>query len=94
MTMATIYRYQIPLTDECTIQMPGIATILSAEVKPGESVISVWAVVYPESGTLPYRFRVIGTGHPIDPQLHRWRFLNTVILAEGRLCFHVFCEKF
>lgn len=63
--MRTIYKYPFKVADDITIEMPVGAVILHAEVQAGTA--TMWAQVDPRAVKTYRRFRVIGTGHPFDP---------------------------
>ncbi len=63
-TMTTIYKYPFEIADEFTIDLPRAARILKAECQAGQPTL--WAWVDPGMPVEPVRFRLFGTGHPID----------------------------
>lgn len=95
MTTRVVYKYVIDLVDRQTLLLPAGAQILSvdsespmlgADLKP---VLSLWALVDPSASWWQHRIiRIVGTGHEItDSTLQH---LATVLIAEGRLVYHVF----
>jgi hypothetical protein len=85
----TIYKYPLHVADEPVVRMPKGARILSAQAQHG--ALCVWAVVDTDQRYEDRRFRVYGTGHPVDTP-PSWAFIGTVQLTGGALVFHVFAE--
>jgi hypothetical protein len=97
--MKTIWKFPLPIEDSIKIKMPPFAQILSVGYQQeSPRNIMLWALVddgYKDS-FVTRKFQIRGTGHPCDgidlkdPSIH---FIGTVIIAEGRLVFHIFeCE--
>lgn len=85
--ISRIYKYQLPLQDVATVQMPYGACILSVGVQR-DSVV-VWANVDPKvERMIDRRFRIIGTGHEFD-DTYLGRFVGTVMVGDA-LVFHIF----
>ena len=76
------YRSDVQLA----ISMPVGAQVLSVQMQHGEA--QLWALVDPKSPERLRKFRVVGTGHPIegDPGV----FIDTFQMNQGDLVFHVF----
>ena len=74
-------------TEDNTIEMPLGARILSVQVQMDE--ICIWALINDAHELVSRRFRVFGTGHPIEGG-DALTYLGTVQLLEGRLVLHVF----
>lgn len=85
--MKAIFKYELEVTDQQSIEMPQGAVILSAQVQ--KCKICIWALV--DSGALYERrvFRVIGTGDEIEDGVFH-RFIGTVQMLDGRLVWHIF----
>lgn len=85
----TIYKYRIPIEDTFVISMPARAIVLSVQDQRGTPCI--WAMVNPAFAVEPRRFRLAGTGYPIeDPHPARLNFVGTLQLVDGALTFHLF----
>lgn len=82
--MRTIYKYTLPVTDIARADMPAGAKVLTVQVQRGE--VCIWALVDPSNREETRRFRIAGTGHPIDDDVGS--FIGTVQL--GALVFHIF----
>lgn len=95
-----VFRYPLAVTDQQTIPMPRGARLLSVQRREsGEPVrvgvgshepVELWALVDPDAPPEERRFRVAGTGHPIEDDPARLSFLGSVQLLGGQLVFHVF----
>ncbi len=89
--MATyrIFKYPVSLTDDVVVEMPESAEVLGVQVQQGKAVM--WALVDPDASAIARRFRLVGTGHPINGQeRYQLRYVGTFQLAEGSLVFHLF----
>ena len=98
--MLTVYKYEIPAEDEFTIDLPAGAQPLSFQEQHGAGCM--WALVDPEARTTKRRFRLAGTGHPIEyaepagvpyrspPNIGALRFVGTAQFRGGALVFHLF----
>lgn len=86
--MKTIYKYPVPIADEPTIELPLSCTVLHFAAQNGEPFI--WCLVEAdEPRTIKRRFRLAGTGHPIEDR-DEGRYIGTVHLRGGALVLHLF----
>jgi len=85
--MATVFKYELEVTDRQAVLLPPNAVILSAQVQHGK--VCLWVNLESDELHLsgPRDIRIYGTGHPIAESL---RFIDTVQLSGGSLVFHVF----
>lgn len=90
MGMRTIHRYQLPITDCPSLDMPAGAEVLPAP--PGErnrgDQIELWARVDTDEPFETRSFRIVGTGNPMPGDCGS--FVGTVITHAGALVWHVF----
>jgi hypothetical protein len=86
--MKKIYKYSVELTDIFTLDMPKGAQILSVQEQYGEP--QIWAIVDPKADKETRRFRLIGTGHPIEENTSMMSFLGTFQLDNGEFVGHLF----
>ncbi len=100
--MRTIWKYPFEVLDEFTIAMPSHSQILCVQTQREQGCI--WAYVDPDEPTEGRRFRLIGTGHPIDDLtdyvspinskdshgIYSDKYVGTFQLQEGYLVFHLF----
>jgi len=83
----TIHKYQFELVYEPTIDMPAGADVLSFQNQDG--AMTIWALVDTKREVIQYRFRIIGTGGPIDDE--DVTMSNYVGTAQfGRYVWHLF----
>lgn len=82
--MKKVWKFSIDLDDHVTIDMPGGAELLHVGLQDG---IKIWALVDPHQPLEKRRFRVAGTGHPIDVDVDP---VGTVM--DGRFVWHIFEE--
>ncbi|KKK62381.1 hypothetical protein LCGC14_3004920 [marine sediment metagenome] len=87
--MKEIWKYTLPLTDYPVVSMQKGARVLSVGVQHGE--VQVWALVDPEAPTELRRFRVAGTGHPLEDEIASMRFIGTVQM--GAFVWHIFEDQ-
>lgn len=93
--MNTIWKFPLKFDDFFTITMPRDAKILTVQMQHG--VITLWALVDPASVTEERRFRIVGTGQPLEGNLWDLVYRGTVqdsraALGEGwhEFVWHVF----
>ena len=85
MTEHVVYKYPLAWSDEASVMMPRGARVLAAQ--PQGSELFVWALVRPGLPLVERRFRIAGTGHPIEGVVEH---ISTIQMQEGALVFHVF----
>ena len=88
--MRTIWKFDRPLSsldDVIHIEMPRGAKVLSVGNQNGK--LAIWAEVDTDYShrTETRRFRVAGTGHPLNETC---RFIGTVQFESGSLVFHIY----
>ena len=84
--MKRIFKYQLELVNEQTVQMPEFAVIISAQAQHRNG-LCLWAMVDDGNKAKPVTIRIIGTGHPI-PDAGQLYFISTV--QQEDLVWHVF----
>jgi hypothetical protein len=89
MTEPTIWKFEIPITDETHLAMPMGAQILTvlAPMSWGHG-IRIYATVLPDAPLVSRIFYVVGTGNPMV--LDEPIYLGTVEQGSGRFVWHVF----
>jgi len=83
--MLKVFKYPVEVNDIIEIQLPAGAKPLHFEMQHGR--LCLWALVDPSQPTTPSRFRMAGTGHPIDTC---GPYINTTVVPGGDLVFHFF----
>ncbi len=86
--MIAVYKYYVPVSDRFSLELPIGARPLSVQVQI--DAVQLWALVDTEAKLETQRFRLAGTGHPIDEPADRLEFIDTFQLQGGSLVFHVF----
>lgn len=92
--MHAIHKYPIPVEDYFDIDMPAHATILTVQTQRigqgglAREVPCIWAKVDPANPPHPRKFRLAGTGHPIEESVGH--YVGTFQLSGGELVFHLF----
>ena len=86
----SVYKYELPITDYVEKMLPKRAQILKVGVQ--RDIICIWALISVKEPEREIRtFRIAGTGHPIDEaELLKSKYLDTVMIFDGKLVFHVF----
>jgi hypothetical protein len=82
-----VYKYALPVEDIFTLTLPFGAELLHVDEQHGAPCL--WALVNPDATSEQRRFRLAGTGHPIEiakPMRH----VGTFFLHGGELVFHLF----
>jgi hypothetical protein len=84
--MKRIFKYKLHITDRQELQLPVKADIIKCAYV--NSDLYIWAIIEDQHDTESIDFSVYGTGDPLpdNPGI----YIDTVILHEGRLVFHVF----
>mgnify|MGYP006935515294 CR=1 FL=1 len=86
--MKSVWKYPLALIDEQDVIAPAGAVPLSVQMQ--RSLPCVWMLVDPAVGSVPYRVRIVGTGHEITTPIGE--FLGTMQTSNGSLVWHVFIE--
>jgi hypothetical protein len=86
--MLKIFKYQLPVDDYFSLQIPAGSRILSVDVQHG--VPCMWVLVDPANSAVTRRFRFAGTGHPITESIEQLDFIGTFQMHGGSLIFHIF----
>jgi len=83
-----IYKYSFPSSSfKHEIYMPLEAEILSFQVQ--HEVLTIWALVDPEKGSVPRYFSIFGTGDYVDKSNVK-QYIGTVQVMGGSLVWHLF----
>ena len=80
-----IWKYEIQVEDEFTVEMPRLAQVIHVAVQDGTPCM--WARVNPAAEMTTRTFHVHGTGHRVDPTMVH---LGSFILLGGRFVGHLF----
>jgi len=88
--MKTIWKYPVLIMDEIWVYMPMGAEILDVQEQQGN--ICLWALVDTDKPLVKRKFRVFGTGKPVDLDYDEltWEFIATV--QNKHVVWHIFEE--
>lgn len=86
--MKIIYKYQLEVIDDLTISLPIGAEILT--VQSQRDIPCIWALVDNDAIKENRKFKIIGTGNPIEDLSINNKYIGTFQLYEGSLVFHLF----
>lgn len=84
--MRTIWKYECIIDDNFDIEMPSGAKILTFQEQYGK--LCIWCLVNPDMPKESRKFRLAGTGHPIEEK--DIEYIGTVRLAKDTLILHLF----
>lgn len=96
-----VFKYPVPIEGRFTVAMPEGAAILDVQVQGNSDDmldvrsqadrVMMWALVNPDAPKVERSFRLVGTGHPIDPiERGRLQHIATFQIGAGSIVFHVF----
>ena len=85
--MRTIWKYEVPILDDFTLDLPLGAKVLCTDMQWNTPFI--WVLVDPEEPTATYRFALRGTGHDASG-LSADHHIGSFLLHGGALVFHLF----
>ena len=83
--MMKIFKYQLPLIQIQTLNMPKGAIILHAETQ--HNVPCIWVKVDPDAAKEQRVFQFVGTGNEIPDKSV---YIGTVLIDSGAYVFHIF----
>lgn len=83
--MRTIYKYEIDLANEVTIELPVGAEVVKFDKNPGTVQLCIWCIIDDTQPLKAKKFAIRGTGTPIESNL--W-YLHTTIV--GSFVWHLF----
>lgn len=81
-----VWKYPVSVDNMFVLQLPVGATPLSVHIQNGEPVL--WCLVNPVAPVKLRRFRLAGTGHPIEAV--GLSFIGTFLVEHDALVFHLF----
>lgn len=83
-----VYKYEIPISDTIVeVELPEHHEYCDIQAQ-GDRIF-IWCMVDINAPLITKRFKVFGTGHPID-NAEDYYFIKTVQLNMSPLVFHVF----
>lgn len=85
----SVWKYPVVANDYLFVQMPQGAQPLHFDMQ-GSNHLCLWALVDTDQQVMrTFKFRMAGTGHPINDDLNL-EFINTVLIHGGEVIFHFF----
>lgn len=98
-----VYRYALGIADHQVIDLPLSSQILSvapgrmvAGISPAAEHLDLWVLVPEVAPDVPYHIHIVGTGHPMPPELTRYgmeevarQFIGSAVMP-SHLVWHVF----
>jgi hypothetical protein len=85
--VARVYKYQFQIDDLVSISLPKDAVIMTVQMQHG--VPTMWAMVDPDAPMETRKFRIYGTGHPVEVA-DVGRYISTFQQFNGQLVWHIF----
>lgn len=89
--MKTIYKYEIPTTDEYELTLPIESTILNV-ISIDNSIFLYALIDTNEKLKSYYTINIYGTGFKVDLYLEKRDYIGTVQMFDGKLIWHVFAQ--
>lgn len=86
--MTAIWKFRIPVEGAFEIDMPAGAKLLCVQVQRGLPFI--WAEVNPNAELKPKRFRMFGTGRPMDIGDDWIDYVGSIQLDQDLFVFHLY----
>ena len=86
--MITIWKYELPLEDEFTIDMPAQSKILCVQ-RQGDAPV-IWAIVDTERAQISRKFQIFGTGQSDIEIAEGMKYVGTFQLLG---VWHLFVEE-
>lgn len=86
-----IYKYPLPLRDTVPLMMPRGAQWLHVDEQYDTPVI--WAIVDTDAPEVTRVIHIEGTGASLPPGSEEWEHIGSLLMAGGRLVWHVFAER-
>lgn len=87
--MNTIWKLGVPIKDAFSLELPSGAAVLCVQVQGTGGAPHIWAEVNPENPKKERKFRLFGTGHPIENP-NELRYIGTFQEDDGHLIFHLY----
>ena len=84
----SVWKFPVRYNDFVEVEMPARAKLLHVNEQYGTPCI--WALVDPQQKKEVRRFRLAGTGHPIDIPADKLSHVGSYLTAGGQLVFHLF----
>lgn len=96
--MKTIYRYELRITDEQTVRIPGLIKFLSIDSSRSGHLtsdrIELWALVDTSMPEREHRVWIVGTGNPFPGEIDAGerQHLGHALTSDGMFVWHVWAD--
>jgi len=87
--MRTVWKFPFEIDDLVTLELPAGAKILHVASQIS-GLACVWVLADPGAAPETRRFRLAGTGHPIDEDPATLKYVGTWLTERGALVWHLF----
>lgn len=84
----SVWKYKIEYTEYVTITIPSAARILCAKVQ--EDGVYIWVLVSVDAERVERTFRILKTGETSNNAPGELHYIDTILLAGGKLVYHIF----
>lgn len=88
--MLTIWKYEIPIDDYFSLEIPSGYRVLNFSLQGGVPVI--WVLVNTDNEKYSVSFSVVGTGNPLNERFSAsyQEYVGTVLMLNDSLVWHLF----
>jgi len=87
----SVWKYPLKVDDRQVIEMPFGASPLKVDVQNGQPYL--WALVNPAVEQVKCEIIIVGTGHPVDDFITASEYVDSFMMHDGALVFHVFLKE-
>lgn len=84
----SVWKFPLRVEDEQTIEVPVGTEPLKAEMQNGE--LCLWMLVDTDVSFCRKKVLVFGTGHKVNDTIDRSDYVDSFMMHNGALVFHVF----
>lgn len=87
----SVWKFPLKVADEQIIEVPSGAEPLKAEMQNGE--LCLWMLVDTDVSFCRKKVHIHGTGHKVDDTIDRSDYVDSFMMHDGALVFHVFVTE-
>lgn len=88
--MSVIWKFPVKIEDQFSLDMPQGARVLCVQTQGDSSEPFVWAEVNPDAEKESRKFRLFGTGHPMEAGEDWLEYIGTFQIRGGAIVFHLY----
>ena len=85
--MRTIWKYQVPFTEQFSLDLPRGAEVLTMQLQ--REVPTIWVELDSDAPLISRTFALVGTGHPI-PEDDVLMYVGTFQVQGGMFVYHLY----